>query len=115
MSYPNIIRAVTSTLNDIHLASVQAKDPAQLESITAEIIQRQQSMPDYMRFPLRLLTQCFDLCGLIYGSRRFCNLPAARQRQQILSWKQSRIGVCSSLIRFYESLFLLIALQESSA
>ena len=38
-------------------------------------------MPDYLRFPMRLLTRIFDYWGLVVAGKRFQNLdPAAQAR-----------------------------------
>jgi hypothetical protein len=61
-------------------------------------------MPDFLRFPIACLTLIFDLVGIAYGGSPFHRLPHSVRWRQIESWKNSPIGFCRDLIRFYESL-----------
>jgi hypothetical protein len=111
MSYTRIVVAISDALGRQHLdaASIERPDSS---VIAAEIIASQGNMPDYLRTPMRLLTWVFDWSGLFHGGRRFCKLESAHQLALINAWRNSSIGLCRNFVRFYESLFLLIALQE---
>lgn len=68
------------------------------------VIQQHSRMPDFLRFPIVCLTLAFDLAGIIQGGSVFHRLPHSVRWRQIESWKNSPIGFCRDLIRFYESL-----------
>ena len=111
MSYINIIVAISDTFGCQHLEGTSIVSPGN-ETIAAEIIACQCNMPDYMRMPIRLLTWLFDWSGFISNGRRFQKLDQAKKLAQIDAWRHSRVGLCRNFIRFYESLFFLITLQE---
>lgn len=110
MSYQKIIVAISESLQAQH---VDGGMPA--EAIAAEIVARQACIPDYLRLPMRVATLVFDWFGILSGGRRFQSKPLASRTAQLNSWKNSSIGACRNFVRFYESLFLLIALQEDTA
>ena len=107
VSYKRIVVAISEGLQRQH--AVGAVDA---DSIAAEIIGQQGCMPDYLRLPLRVATRLFDWSGVVSGGKCFHAKGEAAQLVQLERWKHSRLGACRNFIRFYESLFLLIALQE---
>ena len=107
MRYQSIVTAISCGLQNQH-----AIGGADVDSIAAEILGQQGRMPDYLRFPIRMATWLFDCFGIMSGGRRFQSKSAEAQAAQISRWKGSSLGACRNFIRFYESLFLLIALQE---
>jgi len=113
MSYINIIVAISDTFGSQHLqgAEISRLDD---QAIAAEIVACQGNMPDYLRVPMRVLTWLFDWAGLIRCGSRFQQLDRPRKLARINAWRNSRIGLCRNFVRFYESLFLLIALQEDA-
>jgi len=112
MSYPKIIAAITTELQRRYAG--EAKESARETGVVSEIIERQNAMPDYLRFPMRLLTRIFDFWGLVAAGSRFQNLDPASQSRMFDAWKKSRFNVCRNFVRFYESLYLLIVLQEDA-
>ncbi|MGI9308448.1 MAG: hypothetical protein ACR2P6_04230 [Gammaproteobacteria bacterium] len=115
MSNTKIIRAIGSVLCRVHELDQLAYSETDLTRIGAELMEQQRLMPDYLRFPIACLTYAFDLSGIFYGGRRFHRLDTVKQLRQVQAWKSSRFGPSQNLIRFYESLFLLIALQEEAS
>jgi hypothetical protein len=111
MSYSNIIVAISDAFEREHLQDVGIEIPDN-DAIAAEIIGAQQRMPDYMRTPMYLLTWLFDMFGIVLTGRRFQKLGQGQKIRCINAWRNSRMGFCRNFVRFYESLFLLIALQE---
>ena len=107
MSYRHIVEAITAGLQSQHVI-----DSADTVVIAAEIIDQQGRIPDYLRLPLRVATLLFDWAGILSGGKRFQAKNTAAQIAQLERWKYSQIGSCRNFIRFYDSLFLLIALQE---
>ena len=107
MSQRRIVAAISASLQLRHLSGGMEAD-----DIATEILGRRACMPDYLRLPMWVLTLMFDLAGFLSGGRRFHRQDAAGRSKQLNSWKQSSLGVCRNFVRFYESLFLLIVLQE---
>ena len=112
MSYPRIIAAISTELQRRYAGG--EPQPVWETGVVSEIIERQNAMPDYLRFPMRVLTRIFDYWGLVTAGKRFQSLDAAGQARQFDVWKQSRFNVCRNFVRFYESLYLLIVLQEDA-
>ena len=114
MSYPIIIEAICSELRNRY-AAVDAESASAPGVVVNEIIERQSAMPDYLRFPMRVLTYGFDVIGMLNGGKRFQNMTSEARAHQLNAWKHSRFGVCRNFVRFYESLYLLITLQEEGS
>ena len=112
MSYPQIITAITMELQRRYAG--EGQDSARESGVVSQIIERQNAMPDYLRFPMRVLTRIFDFWGLVVCGHRFQNLDPAEQARMFDAWKKSRFNVCRNFARFYESLYLLIVLQEDA-
>ena len=107
MSHRGIVVAISAGLQHQHFdGGMRAED------IAAEILGRQAEMPDYLRFPMRVATRVFDVAGVFSGGQRFQEKDGPARAKQLSKWKYSRIGACRNFVRFYESLFFLIALQE---
>jgi len=84
-----------------------------MDEVTDEIIRCQKIMPDYLHAPMWILTQVFDLAGLPRVGSRFRKLQPEEQTDQVTAWKNSRLEICRNFVRFYESLYLLIVMQET--
>jgi hypothetical protein len=110
VSYQSIVVAISAGLQNQHRT-----ENADINLIATEIIGQHSRMPDYLRLPIQLATILFDWVGLLSGGMRFQRKPPAAQEAQLKSWKYSSVGACRNFVRFYESLFLLIALQEDAA
>jgi hypothetical protein len=102
-----IVTAISASLQLQHLSGGMEAD-----EIATEILGRRACMPDYLRLPMWVATLVFDLSGVLSGGRMFHAKSDEAQIAQLQSWKTSRIGACRNFVRFYESLFLLIVLQE---
>ena len=106
MSQRRIVAAISASLQlQHHHGNLEA------DAIATEILGRRACMPDYLRLPMWVATLAFDLSGVFTGGR-FHGKNEAGRAAQINSWRKSSIGACRNFIRFYESLFLLIVLQE---
>jgi hypothetical protein len=113
MSYPNIIAALSTELQRRY-ADADQESHRETGSVVSAIIERQGAMPDYLRLPTRVLTHIFDYWGLVVAGKRFQNLDATSQAGLFDAWKTSRFNVCRNFVRFYESLYLLIVMQEDA-
>ena len=114
MSYLRIIDAICSELRNRY-AAVDEEANSVPDVVVKEIIERQRYMPDYLQFPMRVLTYGFDVIGMFNGGKRFQNMNSEARAHQLNAWKNSRFGVCRNFVRFYESLYLLITLQEEGS
>jgi hypothetical protein len=111
MSYQNIIISISDTFSFQHLEGSGMESPNS-RTIATEIIACQRNMPDYLRLPIRLMTWLFDWSAVLGSGRRFHKLDQAKKLEKLQSWRRSGVGSCRNFVRFYESLFFLIALQE---
>ena len=75
-----------------------------VEKVVQFVLEQHGRMPDYLRLPLAALTVAFDAWAIPTSGRLFHHLPHDRRWQQVLAWKESRLGFRRDLIRFYESL-----------
>ena len=112
MSYQKILAAIGAELQRRY-ADALPGDRQELD-IAREFINCQNAMPDHLRLPLQLLTRIFDACGLLSGGRLFRNLDQERQAALLDGWRNSRIELCRNFVRFYESYYLLVVMQEAA-
>lgn len=71
------------------------------------VLRQQARMPDFLSFPFVVLTLMFA-CESVSRSGKLFHRQSPEQRwQQILSWKNSRLGFRRDFVRFYESLAVL--------
>ena len=68
--------------------------------------QQYSRMPDYLKLPIMILTLIFNSWGIVRTGGFFHVQPSNLRWQQIEQWKQSPLGICQDLIRFYESLVI---------
>jgi hypothetical protein len=85
------------------------------------VLDQHRRMPDFLRFPLVILTIAFDFAGLRHEGVRFHRMsPAARQRQ-IERWRRSSSRVARDFVRLYDSLAIfgwtsmIVASQQAVA
>jgi hypothetical protein len=75
--------------------------------LTRFVLAQQDRMPDYLRWPFRILTILFDLFGLVYAGRLFRSQDQATRWRQIEAWRTAPFfSPARDFIRFYESLVL---------
>ena len=65
-------------------------------------------MPDFLRAPLFALTMVFGIQAFLKSGRLFHQQSPEARWAHVLAWKSSRVGVRRDLIRFYESLAVLV-------
>ena len=75
--------------------------------IVCFVLEQHSRMPDYLQFPILLLTLIFDIVGLFFSGSLFHSRPHTVRLNQITAWKNSPISLCRDFIRFYESLVVL--------
>ena len=110
MNYEQTVTALAARIAEDRLQHAEQLPP--IREIAAGILQQQQRMPDYLRLPVALLTRGFDIAGLVHHGGTFRNASATAQRRQLDAWRASPLGPCRGLVRFYESLVLLVALAD---
>ena len=69
-------------------------------------------MPDYLRWPFRILTLVFDAWSIPFSGKPFHKLDLARRSAQVAAWENSRIEVRRRLMEFYGSLALFCLYSE---
>lgn len=74
------------------------------DDVAAFLQEEASGMPAHLRLAAAAGTLAFDLSGLFTEGALFHRLPAARQQARLRAWKESRLGPCRDLMRFYESL-----------
>ena len=110
MSYPKIIAAISNELQRRY--GNPGKQSPQPDAVVGKILASQAAMPDFLRLAMQLLTWGFDYSGLFTAGSRFRSMSPDMQSRQLDAWKNSRFDVCRNFTRFYESLYLLIVMEE---
>jgi hypothetical protein len=70
------------------------------------VLDQHARMPGPLRFALACATVAFGCSSLLVHGRMFHRLPHAARWQQVERWRNSPLGVCRDLIRFYDSLIV---------
>jgi choline dehydrogenase-like flavoprotein len=66
-------------------------------------------MPDYLRWPMRIMTCVFGLTGFAFGGASFHRLNPTQRARQIRWWSTAPLGPCRDFIKFHQSLTVLAA------
>ena len=77
------------------------------DDVTEFVLGQWRRMPLFWAWPLRLATLAFALLGFLGGGSLFHRLPPLRRQRAMESWRNSSIGPCRDLMRFYRSLSLV--------
>ena len=80
--------------------------------VVGKIVACQAAMPDYLRLVMQLLTWLFDYSSLVTSGSRFRSMSSELQTRQLDAWRSSRFDVFRKFVYFYESLYLLIVMDE---
>jgi hypothetical protein len=75
--------------------------------VTRFVLGQWRRMPRFFAWPLWLATIAFGARGILSGGAFFHRLPPHRRGILLESWRDSSIGPCRDLIRFYRSLALM--------
>jgi hypothetical protein len=98
------VSALVYSLVEEYCGSADGRDAARTNQAVRFVLEQHGRMPDYLRLPLLLFTVAFDLWSIPRHAKRFHRLAPELRRQQVISWKRSRLGVRRDLVRFYETL-----------
>jgi len=74
--------------------------------VTAFVLSQWRRMPPVLAWPIRLATIALACSALPRGGF-FYQLPPDRRRIVLEAWRNSRLGPCRDVIRFYQSLAIL--------
>jgi hypothetical protein len=89
-------------------------DTPPFNDVTAFVLAEWRRMPRFLAWPLRLATLAFAFRGFFAGGL-FHQLAPQRRRILMETWRNSSIGPCRDLIRFYRSLAILALYSRSGA
>lgn len=90
-------------------------DPDRLERVTAAVLAQAGRAPDVMRLPLAALLDVFDAAPLVRAGRRFARLDRAGQAAAVGRWRDARVGVLRSFVRYWESVVVLAWYADDEA
>lgn len=79
----------------------------ELNRVVAFTLGQRGRMPDWMGLAFVILTLGFCGQSLLFHGALFNRLDHEQRWEQILAWRNSRLGVRRNFIRFYESLAVL--------
>lgn len=68
--------------------------------------EQMKKMPDYLKLPFALLNSTFFLLVLMRYFKPFYCLSSLQQSKLLSQWRNSKINVCRTFIKFYESLII---------
>ena len=103
---PRFSAAVSALTYSVILARCGEIQPATANRATDYILGSHERLPDFMRLPLRLATLGLDASTLLTTGKPLHQLPHPQRWRRIQRWRESRLGVFRSLLRFYEGLAL---------
>jgi hypothetical protein len=83
------------------------RDPSRQGRVAARALAQADRAPDVMRWPLAILLHVFDAAPLVRRGRRFARLDLAAQADAVRRWRDARIGVLRSFVRYWESVVIL--------
>ncbi len=90
-------------------------DPERLARVTAAAMAQAERAPDVMRLPLAVLLHAFDAAPLVRGGRRFERLDRPAQATAMGRWRDARLGVLRSFVRYWESVIVLAWYADDEA
>ena len=102
--YEDTISALVYTQADVRNLSATIQ---QQNAWAKLVISAQAAMPDFLIWPVRLMTLLLDLSGVLVNGRRFHRNPLPARTRILERWRNS-IGPVRDLIRFYDSVFVLV-------
>ena len=108
----NLLNATVSALaysivrEQCGLTGTSGRESA-LNRVAGFMGEQRERMPDLLGVAMYAVTLSFALQSLIFFGAPFNRLPHANRWEQILAWRNSRIGPRRDLIRFWESLAVL--------
>ena len=80
---------------------------SELNRVVQFVLDQRARMPDLLALPFMVLTLVFNCQALFFHGALFNRLSHEHRWEQIMAWRNSRIGPRRDLIRFYESLAVL--------
>jgi len=106
VDFNSTISALADSFVDELFSSDSVNHPKARKYVTRFLIEQHMRMPDYLRFPLKLLTLVFDTWPLPHYMQSFHQLSHQQRWMQIESWKHSKFKFRRDFIRFFESLIV---------
>jgi hypothetical protein len=86
------------------ILSQQGADAHFIEPVSRFVLEQHGRMPDYLRWPLLLVTLAFDAYPCLFRGRPLHSLPPPVRCRYVEAWRKGRLGVQRDLIKFFESL-----------
>jgi hypothetical protein len=68
------------------------------------LLRQMDQMPDYLRWPFRMVTLVYGMHTILLHGRLFHALTPEQKDRVIRRWKHSKISFMSTFIRFFEGL-----------
>lgn len=83
------------------------RDPERHGRVAARALAQADRAPDVMRWPLAVLLHVFDAAPVLRRGRRFASLGLVAQADAVHRWREARVGVLRSFVRYWESVVIL--------
>ena len=103
---PRFSAAVSALTYSVILARCGEIAAAPANRATDYVLGNHARLPDFLRLPLRLATLGLDASTLITTGKPLHQLPHHERWRRIEGWRESRLSILRSLLRFYEGLAL---------
>jgi len=104
--FKNTVSAICYEVASSQSSGTAPYDVSPYNDVVVFVLGQWRQMPRFLAWSLRLATVAFATRGLLSG-RFFHQLAPQRRRLQLESWRNSSIGPCRDLVRFYRSLAIL--------
>jgi|SRR5947209_6938280 len=113
--FENTVSAICYEVARSQFTDTPPIDTPPYNDATDFVLGQWRRMPRFLAWPLRLATLAFAGSGFWSSGRFFHQLPPRRRGIRMEAWRQSSIGPCRDLIRFYRSLALLALYSRGDA
>lgn len=104
LNFKSTVSALCYSIIQQHFSPLDSALDFPHNQVTHFVLEQHRRMPDFLRLPIVCLTIAFDLAGIAQGGTLFHHQPHSARSHQITAWKNSALGPCRDLMRFYESL-----------
>lgn len=102
--FENTVSALCDEIARSQNSGFEPMESLSTDDITDFVLGQWRRMPRFLAWPLRFATIAFAVSGLWRGGALFHRLTPSRRGLLLEAWRQSRIGPCRDLVRFYRSL-----------
>lgn len=112
-SFPDTVSALAYSIIRERCEAQSRKDAFPHNRVARFVIGQHGRMPDYLRFPIRILTLAFDAWAVFRTGHLFHRLPHEQRLRQMEAWRHARLSPCRDFMKFYDNLVVFAWFSET--